>query len=100
MKKLIKLSFDLKQTVGMIHFQGQENGATIRATDLKPKLDRFLARYIAADRKLNWATDSCVQEEEENMLYLQHCLEISSAKFPSSSLTSSASHITRRTQFS
>jgi len=37
-----KLEFILKQHTPMIHFQSDQKGATLRATELKPKLDRFL----------------------------------------------------------
>ena len=37
-----RLSFTLKQHTPMIHFQHDQPGATLRATELKPKLDRFL----------------------------------------------------------
>jgi hypothetical protein len=37
-----KLEFTLRQHTPLIHFQGEQHGATLRATELKPKLDRFL----------------------------------------------------------
>jgi hypothetical protein len=37
-----KLEFTLKQHTPIIHFQSDQAGATLRATELKPKLDRFL----------------------------------------------------------
>ncbi len=37
-----KLCFKLKQHTPLIHFQADQKGATLRATELKPKLDRFL----------------------------------------------------------
>lgn len=37
-----KLEFTLKQHTPIIHFQHEQDGATLRATELKPKLDRFL----------------------------------------------------------
>ena len=37
-----KLSITLKQHTPLIHFQHDQPGATLRATELKPKLDRFL----------------------------------------------------------
>ena len=67
MKKLIKLDFTLEQIVSMIHFQGDEEGATIRATELKPKLDRFLYRKLASDRNLNWDVNPLL-DEEKNMI--------------------------------
>ena len=37
-----KLTFKLTQHTPLIHFQWEEQGATLRATEVKPKLDRFL----------------------------------------------------------
>lgn len=36
----------LKQHTPLIHFQHHQEGATLRATDLKPKLDRYLIQRI------------------------------------------------------
>ena len=37
-----KLEFKLNPQSPLIHFQPDEAGATVRATELKPKLDKFL----------------------------------------------------------
>ena len=37
-----KVEFTLKQHTPIIHFQSDQVGATLRATELKPKFDRFL----------------------------------------------------------
>jgi hypothetical protein len=37
-----KITFTLRQHTPMIHFQHEHDGATLRATELKPKLDRFI----------------------------------------------------------
>ena len=39
-----KLEFELKQHTPIIHFQARDIGATLRASEVKPKLDRFLLR--------------------------------------------------------
>jgi hypothetical protein len=41
-----KLCFKLKQHTPIIHFQHDQSGATLRATELKPKLDRFLIEHF------------------------------------------------------
>jgi len=41
-----KIEFTLKQHTPMIHFQSSQKGATLRATELKPKLDRFLIKQL------------------------------------------------------
>lgn len=37
-----QIQFTLRQHTPMIHFQHHQDGATLRATEVKPKLDRFL----------------------------------------------------------
>jgi len=41
-----KLEFTLQQHTPIIHFQSEQSGATLRATELKPKLDRFLLEQV------------------------------------------------------
>ncbi len=40
-----KTLFTLKQHTPIIHFQSEQSGATLRATELKPKFDKFLKKY-------------------------------------------------------
>lgn len=46
-----KVEFILKQHTPIIHFQSNEIGATLRATELKPKFDRFLLNLKNAEIK-------------------------------------------------
>lgn len=39
------MEFHLEQITPMIHFQGEEDGAGIRASDLKPRFDVFFKKY-------------------------------------------------------
>ena len=41
-----KLEFELKQHTPIIHFQARDIGATLRASEVKPKLDRFILTEI------------------------------------------------------
>jgi len=43
---MYKLTVKLKQHTPLIHFQHEQHGATLRATELKPKLDRFLIKKL------------------------------------------------------
>jgi len=45
-----KLNFTLKQHTPIIHFQSDQSGATLRASELKPKLDRFLLKKFEEDK--------------------------------------------------
>ena len=47
---MYKLAFTLKQHTPLIHFQHDQEGATLRATEVKPKLDRFIyQKWIQAE---------------------------------------------------
>ena len=46
-----KLEFQLKAQTPMIHFQARQTGATLRATEVKPKLDKFLLGKLGAEAK-------------------------------------------------
>lgn len=41
-----KLTFTLKQHTPLIHFQHDQAGATLRATEVKPKLDKYLLEIL------------------------------------------------------
>lgn len=44
-----KLIVKLKQHTPIIHFQHNHRGATLRASELKPKLDKYLIKYAFGD---------------------------------------------------
>ncbi|MCR5782225.1 MAG: hypothetical protein K6G90_05750 [Clostridia bacterium] len=51
--------FHLKQHSPLIHFQSEQTGATLRATEVKPKLDRFILKKLGGAEKVrqehkNW----------------------------------------------
>jgi hypothetical protein len=45
---MYKLEFTLKQHTPIIHFQHDQAGATLRATEVKPKLDRFILAQLGS----------------------------------------------------
>ncbi|MDO4691976.1 MAG: hypothetical protein Q4A64_03775 [Porphyromonadaceae bacterium] len=50
-----KLEFQLTQHTPIIHFQSEYEGATLRASEVKPKLDRYLLRELKKeDLNPNW----------------------------------------------
>lgn len=49
-KSKFKLEFTLKQHTPIIHFQSDQKGATLRASELKPSLDSFLIKEIFSDK--------------------------------------------------
>lgn len=44
---MYKLEFTLKQHTPLIHFQHDQEGATLRASEVKPKLDKFLIEKLS-----------------------------------------------------
>ena len=52
------LKYHLKQQTPMIHFQHYEDGACLRASEVKPKLDRFIVKQMGGEKSIDdkwWA---------------------------------------------
>lgn len=60
---MYKYEFKLKQVTPMIHFQHDEPGATLRSTEVKPKLDKFLWYCIKNDLGIVSNLVSALQRE-------------------------------------
>jgi len=50
-----KITFTLRQHTPLIHFQHDQAGATLRATELKPKLDKYIATQMGGWENLKHA---------------------------------------------
>ena len=61
-----KVEFTLKQHTPIIHFQGDQSGATLRATELKPKFDRFLKKYAFGG---NLQSEHKISEDKDALYY-------------------------------
>jgi len=46
-----KLTFKLKQHTPIIHFQHDQHGATLRSSELKPKLDKYILMKLSEEDK-------------------------------------------------
>lgn len=44
-----KLTVHLKQITPLLHFQGDTEGACLRASEVKPKLDKFIVNYLGKE---------------------------------------------------
>ncbi len=51
-----KFEIKLKQHIPIIHFQHDQTGATLRTTELKPKLDKFLKQKVFNDNFNDYKT--------------------------------------------
>ena len=60
-----KLSLKLNAQSPMVHFQAREPGATVRASEVKPKLDRYLIRKLARQTGLDGAALAKIPEYKD-----------------------------------
>lgn len=54
---MYKLEFTLKQHTPLIHFQHDQAGATLRATEVKPKLDQFIIEKLLTEQNIRFDYD-------------------------------------------
>jgi len=73
---MYKLEFTLKQHTPIIHFQHDQDGATLRATEVKPKLDRFIIEIIK--RKSKEIPKEWLLGEHESLNYKMKVLPVKS----------------------
>src|SRR3990167_6963021 len=60
-----KVEFTLKQHTPIIHFQSEQSGATLRATELKPKLDKFITQRLKfINEELYQKYKSIIEDED------------------------------------
>lgn len=68
------LTVTLKQHTPLIHFQHTQYGATLRASEVKPKLDRFLLSKLENEKKDNWLLkNSGVSQALDYKIKIQPC---------------------------
>ena len=58
------LTVKLKQHTPLIHFQHSQQGATLRASEVKPKLDRFILAKLGTLEELGDANYDIISDEE------------------------------------
>lgn len=61
-----KITYELEQLTPMLHFQGKETGATVRASEMKPKLDRFLAEWYDKEMLEEWKLKKENDNKDDN----------------------------------
>lgn len=82
-----KLTISLKQHTPLIHFQHDQDGASLRASEVKPKLDRFLLLNLGEEKYNSLPDDeynkvaSIYEKRGENakweqLDYYQQCYEV------------------------
>jgi hypothetical protein len=67
---MYKLNFNIKQHTPLIHFQPDQQGATLRASEVKPKLDRYILEILGGIPKIRTDhPDWFVSNEHEALDY-------------------------------
>lgn len=59
-----KLTVTLKQHTPLIHFQHDQEGATLRASEVKPKLDRFIIARLTDEQKAEGRREGWLKEKD------------------------------------
>lgn len=59
-----KLTVTLKQHTPLIHFQHDQEGATLRASEVKPKLDKFIISKLTEDKKAEGIRNGWIKEND------------------------------------
>ncbi len=67
-----KLSIVLKQQTPMIHFQANEEGATIRGSDLKPRLDKFLKKCGLEGEHFDYKVKIYTSKRKKKIQFVQY----------------------------
>ena len=75
------LTFILKQHTPLIHFQHDQAGATLRATEVKPKLDRFLLSKYRNGIDKKWYVGAGTSGERKDALAFQFSIRPKSGLF-------------------
>lgn len=65
------LKVTLKQHTPLIHFQHDQEGATLRASEVKPKLDKFVLSNLTPEQRVQGETDGWIKSKN-NKVWLDY----------------------------
>ncbi len=77
------LTVTLKQHTPIIHFQHDQEGATLRASEVKPKLDKFILTKLSAETKANGVKEGWIKVKD-GKTWLDYKMKIESKQIDSS----------------
>lgn len=83
---MYQLKFTLKQHTPIIHFQHDQDGATLRATEVKPKLDRFIMEKLGngnyeAGRKIAQSNKWLIDKDKGALDYKMRIISKSESEY-------------------
>lgn len=61
------LKVTLKQHTPLIHFQHDQEGATLRASEVKPKLDKFVINKLTQEELTSWKRDGWLKSKNSKI---------------------------------
>lgn len=62
-----KLTITLKQHTPLIHFQHDQDGATLRASEVKPKLDRYILSRLTPEQRAQGENDGWIKRKNDKV---------------------------------
>lgn len=68
--------YTLEQQTPLIHFQYDQPGATLRATEVKPKLDKFITAKLGGKEKVRKNHKSWILRDEDGKMALDYMVKI------------------------
>lgn len=71
------LTVKLKQHTPLIHFQHDQEGATLRASEVKPKLDKFILNQLTPEEKAQGEREGWIKSKNER-IWLDYKMKIES----------------------
>ena len=61
------LTIKLKQHTPLIHFQHDQEGATLRASEVKPKLDKFILTKLTSEERTQGETEGWIKKKNDKV---------------------------------
>lgn len=78
---MYKLEIKLKQHTPLIHFQHDQDGATLRASEVKPKLDKFILNKLSLEEKKKGRNEGWIKVKD-NKMWLDYKMSIEAVGKP------------------
>lgn len=89
-----KLEIKLKQHTPLIHFQHDQEGATLRASEVKPKLDKYIMSKLSSEEKENGRNEGWIKSKGDKV-WLDYRMKIKAKGEPKEFLIASLLSPTR-----
>ena len=83
------LTIKLKQHTPLIHFQHDQDGATLRASEVKPKLDKYILGKLNQEEKKQGESEGWIKGKGKDKEWLDYKMSIKASGKPREYLVAS-----------